>query len=123
MVLTFLFKCLSRAHVVVSTNLSMCFRLRHFLFYIMANTIWKFEVELTTTQTVKIPENAEILTCQLQDGKPHIWAKVNPEKPKEMRLIGMFGTGHPMPTMWKTKYISTIQKDGFVWHFFELKSK
>lgn len=41
--------------------------------------IWKYSLEITDDQILGIPENAKILTAQLQNDVACIWALVNPE--------------------------------------------
>jgi hypothetical protein len=77
----------------------------------MEKTIWKFELEVTDNQTISMPKDAEILSIQIQDGKPVIWVLVNPEEDEEPRVFDMFGTGHPIPTGFgiNRNFIGTVQ--------------
>ncbi|HOH62242.1 MAG TPA: hypothetical protein PK698_07230 [Bacilli bacterium] len=60
--------------------------------------------------TITMPKNAEILSVQVQQGGPVMWAIVNPEEEKVERHFEMFGTGHQIPEDGiNRKYISTIQ--------------
>lgn len=90
-------------------------------------TIWKFPIDLVTplgfltdTPVIDMPEGAVILTMQLQDGIPTLWALVDPSKPPTPRVFHIVGTGHPVPTR-DVEYINTWQRDGFVFHVFERK--
>ncbi len=83
-------------------------------------TIWKFLLEVTDTQDVKMPRGARILTVDVQHGTPCLWALVDGEQPRESRHIQMYGTGHsfdPVPS----DYIGTFQLSGgsLVFHVFE----
>lgn len=40
----------------------------------MTKVIWKFKIDTTDEQTVRMPKGSEILTIQTQVGIPHIWA-------------------------------------------------
>lgn len=87
----------------------------------MKKTIWKYPLEFTDTQNVMMPEGAEILTAQLQNGGGLcVWALVNPGAPQQRREIEVLGTGNPAPEA-KRRYIATVQMQGgkLVWHIFE----
>lgn len=84
--------------------------------------IWKYSLEITDDQILGIPENAKILTAQLQNDVACIWALVNPETPRiEKRYIRIIGTGHEITDSEKLVYISTIQLQNLnlVFHVFE----
>ena len=89
----------------------------------MEKSILKYTLQTTDTQTIKLPEGAEILTVQTQFGKPRLWALVDSRCELTDRVIEIFGTGHPVccNTGINRKYISTYQLcDGdFVFHAFE----
>lgn len=82
-------------------------------------TIWKSPLEITDRQTIQMQPDAEILTVQVQNGVPCIWAHVDPEQPMAVREILTVGTGHPAPDEIEG-YIGTYQTYGgqFVWHVF-----
>lgn len=85
-------------------------------------TIWKFPLRFPAdVQTVAMPRRSEILSCQLQDSTPTLWAVVDPEEPTESRTIRIFGTGHTLPEQHAIlSYIGTVQMIGgaLVWHVF-----
>ena len=89
----------------------------------MEKTIWKYELEITDNQNILMPIGAEILTVQMQDGTPCLWALLNPEADIEKRYIEIFGTGHPVSCDLGSarKYISTFQMSNgeLVFHVFE----
>jgi len=84
------------------------------------NTIWKFPLAVTDEQSVIMPEGAEILCAEVQHEQLCLWALVNPDAPKQRRIIEVFGTGHDMPDGCR-KYIGTVQMmhGSLVWHVFE----
>lgn len=85
------------------------------------NNIFKYELKIEGQQVITMPENAEILTVQQQNGKLILWAIVMTSAKPEKYLIEIYGTGHPFPsTGEKRKYISTVQMDGLVWHIFKV---
>ena len=89
----------------------------------MEKTIWKYELEITDNQNILMPISAEILTVQMQDGTPCLWALVNPKAETESRFLEIFGTGHPVSCDLGSarKYISTLQMSNgeLVFHVFE----
>jgi hypothetical protein len=87
--------------------------------------VFKYPIEVTDYQSVTLPQNAEILTVQVQNGMPCIWALVNPDNKAEVRKFRLAGTGHDISTdeARKLNYIGTIQmRNGMlVFHLFEIK--
>jgi len=87
------------------------------------NTVWKFELEITDTQSIKMPKNAQILSIKKQNDVPVLYALVDTDNEKETRLFEIFKTGHEiMYDMGVTReYIGTykMQNDRFVFHVFE----
>jgi hypothetical protein len=86
-------------------------------------TIYKYRLEITDAQRVKMPEDAEILTAQFQGEDLCLWAVVDTDRPIRERVIEIFGTGNPM---WvdmgvHRKFIATAQRPNMppVWHVFE----
>jgi hypothetical protein len=88
----------------------------------MNKTIWKYELKIDDLQNVIMPVGAEILSVQMQNETPCLWALVNPdEKDTDARYIETFGTGHPVAyDMGGTReFIGTYQTRGLVFHVFE----
>lgn len=89
----------------------------------MRKTIWKFELETTDNQEIKMPVGAEILTVQVQGETLCLWALVDPSAEKETRHFEMIGTGHPINynTGVSRVYIGSYQLLGgeLVFHVFE----
>lgn len=84
-------------------------------------TIWKYPIDTTDEQTVKMPCDAEILCVQMQCGQPCLWALVDPEKTTAPVKIRIYGTGHPLPDIWGD-YVGTYQSSGGggVFHVFRV---
>lgn len=81
--------------------------------------IYKYFLSLGRRQTLYMPPGAVILTVQLQDQIPTLWAIVNPdEASSEARTFCIYGTGADLPEK-AERYIGTVQLNGFVWHVFE----
>lgn len=60
-------------------------------------SVWKFEIEITDAFTIPMPEGAKPLYVAVQDGKPFLWAEVDPTAEPEYRRFFVCGTGHPVP--------------------------
>lgn len=87
------------------------------------NTIWKYVLDTTDTQTIEMPSGAKVLTVQVQNGEPCIWALVNTDNKIEERTFRIYGTGHHMDYKYvdKETYIGSYQLSGglLVFHLFE----
>jgi hypothetical protein len=84
-------------------------------------TIYKYPIEITDKQTLPMPVGANILTVQVQNGNPFIWAMVDTEAPIEGVAIIVYGTEHPIDESLNLEYIGTFQSNGkcFVFHVFK----
>jgi hypothetical protein len=82
-------------------------------------TIWKYKLNIVSDQRISMPVASEILTVQVQDEDPYLWALVDMDSLTEFRDIEIFGTGHPIDSIHTRKYIGTFQLNGFVGHVFE----
>ena len=80
-------------------------------------TIYKYTLH-SQDCTLHLPKSAEILTVQLQNEIPTLWALVNPMTVTEERHICIVGTGWQVED--NMKYITTYMDGYFVWHVFEL---
>ena len=88
--------------------------------------IWKYRLYIGPLTVIEMPKGAEILAVQTQDGRPCIWAIVDPDAPVELRTFEMCGTGHKMKELAEDEtrvYIGTVQIDRYVWHYFEIKEE
>ncbi len=84
--------------------------------------IWKWTLKMVDNQVVNMPIGAKVLTVQMQNGEPQVWALCDEANPTEPRQIAIYGTGNPLP-LEPGEYIATFQMhDGaLVWHAFEIK--
>lgn len=89
----------------------------------MNETIWKYPLQVTDSQTVAMPKASRILTVKTQAGQPCLWAWVDSEAPLEKRTFETFGTGHPMPSSRAREHIGSYQLNGgaLVFHVFEVR--
>lgn len=72
-------------------------------------TIYKYPIGITDEQTFLMPIGANILTVQVQNGNPFVWAMVDTEAPTEEVSIRVHGTGHPISDRSNLEYIGTFQ--------------
>jgi len=84
-------------------------------------TIWKYPMPIVDYYAFDMPEDAEVLTVQVQHGVPCIWATVDPNKPKLPRGFFVRGTGHELGLAESAKYVGTFQIElgGLVFHLFD----
>ncbi len=86
--------------------------------------IFKYPLPISDINIIQMPKGAKILTAQMQDEEPFIWALVEPGEPDEPRAFRVIGTGHEIyETL--VAYISTFQMDGgrLVFHVFEVANE
>lgn len=87
-------------------------------------TIWKFPLQLTDTQQVKIPAGTKILTVQMQGETITMWGIV-PDNETNRAItstvtIEIHGTGETNRSPYGLIYIGTVQSHTgmFAWHIF-----
>jgi hypothetical protein len=87
-------------------------------------TIWKYPLEVTDEQKIRIPSSAILLSAQAQKSRPCLWALVDPTEPETDYIIAtvkMHGTGQPVPNdVLQNQFLGTIQlwKGDLVFHVF-----
>lgn len=68
-----------------------------------------------------MPQGAELLRVEVQEGTPCIWALVDDAHSIMERRIEVSGTGHTMdPGVTKAQYVGTFFLDALVFHVFDL---
>ena len=82
--------------------------------------IFKYELLMRDSTVIALPLGAQILSAQIQHGKPMLWCLVDPSAELVPGTIRIFGTGHPVEDCEKLKFIDTIQLDGgsLIFHVF-----
>lgn len=83
-------------------------------------TVWKFPLEIKDSQVLSMPIDSLIVSVQLQNGIPCIWALVESESDCVDVLIHTFGTGHEIP-FGSRIYVGTymLAHGGIVFHVFK----
>lgn len=83
-------------------------------------TIYKYPLKWEDFQTLQIPGLQRLLSIQLQNFEPMLWALVDETAAPAPLRIRIYGTGHRL-TLEPGEYINTVQVGGFVFHFFKDK--
>lgn len=84
--------------------------------------IYKYQLDSVYSNHY-MPIGAKILTVQIQNRIPTIWAIIDDDVDGEnLRQFIIHGTGHEMPEYDKRsdKYIGTVQDGAIVLHIFEI---
>lgn len=73
---------------------------------------------------MELPKGAQILTIDVQERAPYIWALVDTEAHTETRKFNMVSTGYSISKVETLNYIGTFQECRpdieFVGHLFEI---
>lgn len=84
--------------------------------------IWKYAVKMQDEQEIEMPKNAKMLTVQVQNDVPCIWALVDPNETKELVKFRIVGTGNEFEDamVMDSRYIGTFQLPlhSLVFHLF-----
>jgi hypothetical protein len=101
----------------------------------MTSSIYRYPLEVTDFQTLRIPSAHTILSvapgrAQHREYQLDLWAKVSASDHNSTVAVYILGTGHPFPT-YKTSgadldigFVGTcVMDDGLVWHVFTGKVK
>ncbi len=69
-------------------------------------------------ETIEMPAGASVLTVQMQNDQPYIWAEVDTDRPMETRHFEIVGTGHAISSL-SIDYVGTVQAGPLVWHIYQ----
>ncbi len=85
-------------------------------------TIYKYGIELSDNFIINMPKDAKILSAQIQDKNPFLWALIDTDKPFETKAFKLIGTGHQIKNEDKLKFIDTFQMhfEQLIFHLFEV---
>ena len=86
------------------------------------SVIYKFTLQVTDTQGISMPKNANILSVHSQRDKITLWANIRADdKVGGTRIFRIIGTGRNYSSRVPLKYIGTVLTvdDSSVWHVFE----
>ena len=87
-------------------------------------TIWKYGIPMSVIFSLKLPQEAKILTVQEQHGNPQLWVLVNSDNRNrlEIRKFRIIRTGQSISEGEELEYIGTFQSvsGSFIGHLFEI---
>lgn len=83
----------------------------------MKTIIYKYPLKIAEVQQIELPAGAMILSVQMQNGTPCMWARINPEAEKKTVKVRMYGTGEVIDGL-LLLHIGTVQDGQLVWHYF-----
>jgi hypothetical protein len=86
----------------------------------MKATIWKYPFPVMDNFEIEMPITAKVVSVQIQQGQPCMWAIVNARLTTKMRKFKVVGTGHGFELMPDDTFIGTFQMGDFVGHLFEM---
>ena len=83
-------------------------------------TIYKYPLEITDYQYVRLPIRSKIISVGNQNGRLVLWAMVDTSQTEYDRSVIIKGTGNPIESEELTgyTYIGTVQIAWLVWHVF-----
>jgi hypothetical protein len=84
--------------------------------------VLKYELSMHETTKLNMPKGAKVLSFQMQDGAPRVWAMATRTYRATEGVARTFyrvGTGVRFDPRGKT-YVGTAQHHGLVWHLFEV---
>jgi hypothetical protein len=88
----------------------------------MRTVIWKYPLELTLYQSIKLPIGSQFLHCAMQHDAITLWAAVDPEARLCEREIMIQGTGQEHnPVIHDAVHLGTVFDPPMVWHVFEIE--
>ena len=75
----------------------------------MIRAVWKFPLEQVPAQVIEIPAGSELLSIEVQNGIPCIYALVDPkEKNKKLIWIDVVGTGDQIVIESGMRFMKTV---------------
>lgn len=84
----------------------------------MRLAIHKFSAPLVDELSIPMPRGTRVLSVQIQNGAPQVWAAVDQDVPLLPRRFSWRGTGHPLSGS-EGRFIGTVQLGPLVVHLFE----
>lgn len=83
------------------------------------NTVWKFPLEITDMQKIKMPVGAVVVHGGLDPfGVPCLWCQVDDQEYiSRYEVIYIVGTGNPIPPD-ASRHLGSFVQGPFVWHVY-----
>ena len=81
--------------------------------------VHKYPLGIYNEHEIVLPEGFEILCVQLQDNVPTLWIRVDIDASVTQHIVVYeVPTGFESAGLKETKYIGTLQNNGYVMHYF-----
>lgn len=82
--------------------------------------IYKYSLQICDSQIIQMKKGARIISLQVQNRIPCIWAMVDPNEVDEPKAFCTFGTGHDLSGV-DLQFIGTYQlcSGELIYHVFE----
>jgi len=82
--------------------------------------IFKYPLKTDFSQNIKMPKVSKILSIQIQNNKPVLWALVDDNVDKETIVIKLYTTGGDATSAFREEYLGTVKMhNGLVFHYFK----
>jgi len=83
-------------------------------------TIWNWTLLTVDSQAVLLPQGAKFLSVIEQDGRPVLYALVDPKAPMETTEVRVKGTGEAVDEAFFQSHVflGTVKIYKFSWHIF-----
>ncbi len=82
-------------------------------------TIYKYNLSCEDITQLRVPSDFQVLSVQEQRGELCIWALVDNDRVKDIRVFHVYGTGDKFEAS-DMIHIGTVQMGVLVWHVFDL---
>jgi len=85
--------------------------------------IFKYVIPTTDEFQIRMSKGATVLTVDVQNGLPCIWALVDKNAEQEYRSFRLLGTGFPSDDVSGDQYVGTVLLHGgaLVLHLFDVR--
>ncbi len=84
------------------------------------SAVYKYPIPITDRFSIEMPYGHRVLSAQMQNGVPVMWAAGDPTLKMDRRWFYLVGTGNPMQREARLcRFIDTIQDGSLVWHLWE----
>lgn len=83
------------------------------------NTVYKYPIPRGAARfELLLPEGFKFLRVGFQGERLFLWAEVNTDNTPTTVRLGLFGTGHEVPT--ESRHLATYDEGPFVFHLYQL---
>lgn len=80
--------------------------------------VFEYQLQVNDVCYINMPVRAQILSLQVQNGLPCVWALVDDSEFISMREFRTVGTGHPANECGDLQFVGTYQLLDLVFHVF-----